>query len=254
MEETDVWADREVWRSEIGGMMIVDTLHPLSALDEWRRANAFSEPGRVPVLIENRRVLESLATRSSHQASEPEDILARASEIDLAMWLKARHELARRLVEDTPGEDLSRYMHEYGLAEESLEEGSDPHTSFSLFDRDAARMRDEQVLLVTLSADAPWMVFAELGWGDRGEHNPAPEVHCAMHRFWEDAFGAQVIGFGARALECRVRKPPTRMDAALELASAQAAYCPELLLYAFNSVEFLARSLLRTSVWSFRWD
>ena len=234
--------------------MIVNTLHPESALDEWQRANASSEPGRVPVLIENRRVLESLATRSSHQAREPEDILERVSTVDLDAWLQTRKKLARCLAKRDPGDDLSRYMHEYGLAEESLEEGSDPHTSFSLFERDALHLLTDKVLLLILSVDAPWMVFAELGWGGRGEHNPAPEEHCAMHRFWEETFDAQIVGFGASTLECRVRKPPQTMDEAIELARIQAAYCPDLLLYSFNSIELLARSLLRTSTWAFRWD
>ena len=100
--------------------MIVNTLHPESALDEWQRANASSEPGRVPVLIENRRVLESLATRSSHQAREPEDILERVSTVDLDAWLQTRKKLARCLAKRDPGDDLSRYMHEYGVTELDL--------------------------------------------------------------------------------------------------------------------------------------
>jgi len=233
--------------------MLVNTLQNTSALDEWGRAMDTRRPGQIPFLLESRDLLENLSRRSSTRGSEPEDIIGRAHALDLDAWLLARKRLAQRMAQGSGGDDLSRYMHEYGLAEESLEEGSDPHVSFSLFEP-LARHRAGNVLLVILSVDAHWKGFAEFGWGSLGEHNPLPAEHCAVHRRWEALFGAQVLGFGQNALECRVAHPPKNMEDAIELAREHAAYCPSLLSHSFNSVEFLARSLMNTSSWSFRWD
>src|SRR3712207_9258188 len=55
-----------------------------------------------------------------------------------------------------------------------------------------------------------------------------PEEHCTVLRYWEDRYGAEIVGLSHDTFELQVARPPEDREAALELAEEQYAYCPDI--------------------------
>jgi hypothetical protein len=110
-----------------------------------------------------------------------------------------------------------------------------------------------EVSIALLRLDAPWEAFAHLGWGAWNEC-PEPEVHCALHRYWGEQWGAQVVSITHDVVECAVSRPPQTREDALRLAREQYIYCRDIVEQGTETVPALAASLLGAPFWFFWWD
>lgn len=106
-----------------------------------------------------------------------------------------------------------------------------------------------RVLIRNFKAPAAWHAFAEMAWGGWNSC-PSPKVHCAVHRYWAERYGATVISITSSEVQCLVANPPTDYASALRLAREQMAYCRN----AAESVAALARKLVNAQYWYFWWD
>ena len=105
------------------------------------------------------------------------------------------------------------------------------------------------VLIRNIKAPASWHAFAEMAWGGWNSC-PSPKVHCAIHRYWADRYGATVISITSSEVQCMVTNPPTDYESALQLAREHFAYCSDTA----ESVSALARNLVNAHYWYFWWD
>jgi len=111
----------------------------------------------------------------------------------------------------------------------------------------------KEVIIGLHEISAPWEVFAYLLWGNWNSCPDASE-HCAMHRYWEEKYGAEVISVTHDVLQCVVARPPDSKEQALELAREQYLYCPDIVDQGVGTIEALAATLLQGQYWYFWWD
>lgn len=98
-----------------------------------------------------------------------------------------------------------------------------------------------------------WMIPAQLkygGWNDC----PSPEIHCAVWKFWQERYGAEIIGVSGDVIEAYVRNPPKTKEEAMELAWQQYLYCTDIVDQGVETVSNLAAAILNHNLWFFWWD
>lgn len=103
------------------------------------------------------------------------------------------------------------------------------------------------------SIEEPWQLPAFVkygGWNDC----PAPDVHCAFFRLWQERYGAEITGMSGDVIECAVINPPTERETAIALAWEQYWYCCDIVDQGCGSVSMLAATLLNSRYWYFWWD
>ena len=110
-----------------------------------------------------------------------------------------------------------------------------------------------KVFLGLAKVSAPWHLPAVTKYGDWNDCPPAHE-HCAIHRYWNAEYGAEILSVSPDVIECIVERPPRTRDTALALAWQQCFYCFDVVLQCAGTVERLAATLLDSEYWYFWWD
>jgi hypothetical protein len=111
----------------------------------------------------------------------------------------------------------------------------------------------EEVSCLKMAVDESWKIPAELKYGGWNEC-PYPEVHCALWRYWQEKYGAHIIGVSSDIIEAYVEKPPTTQEEAMALAQEQYLYCADIVDQGTETVANLAAALLNSKLWFFWWD
>ena len=84
---------------------------------------------------------------------------------------------------------------------------------------------------------------------------PAPEEHVAVHRYWFETYGAEIVLLSDDIVEMRVARPPTTRQAAEALAYEQFVYSGgDLVFQGTQTLLALASTLLAGRYWYFWWD
>jgi len=99
----------------------------------------------------------------------------------------------------------------------------------------------------------PWEVLAQLLW-TAPNYDMGPKIHCAIQYRWSERYGADVVSATGDVIQCRVLRPPSTTEAALELAREQYIYCPDIVTQGVGTVTELAGTLLNADYWYFWWD
>lgn len=98
-----------------------------------------------------------------------------------------------------------------------------------------------------------WQVPAYVRFGD-WNCCPKPEEHCAVFRYWQEKYGAEIVSLTHDVIECCVLKPPQSEEECWELAWQQYAYCPDIVEQGVGTIGDLASTLRDSSYWYFWWD
>jgi hypothetical protein len=210
------------------------------ALAELDRLRAeYPRTGLYPILFGDQedfdRAYDEL--RELHEPS-PEAVIEESLKLDPLEWLRKRAEDDREYYEidqgdwpDDPGPKMDIVTHR------ELRSGK-PKPS---------------VVIGQLPVKAPWHVFAYLQWGGWNEC-PFPAEHCAMHRYWQESYGAEVVSITGDIVQCSVSRPPKDRIASLELAKEQYFYCADIVQQGTDTIEGLAAVLIDGRYWYFWWD
>lgn len=100
---------------------------------------------------------------------------------------------------------------------------------------------------------ASYLVPMHLQYGGWNEC-PMPAEHAAIHRYWNEHYGAEIVGLTHDVIECRIDRPPTSREAAMMLATQQYLYCADIVDQGTETIENLAATLLNGKSWYFWWD
>lgn len=98
-----------------------------------------------------------------------------------------------------------------------------------------------------------WDVAARLnigGWNDC----PLPHEHVAVHHYWNQVYGAEIVGYSGDVVEMRVARSPASREEALKLAQEQYWYCYDIVEQGVGTIENLAAGLMAGDIWYFWWD
>ena len=130
---------------------------------------------------------------------------------------------------------------------------SEPLTTFSILYQPIEHTLYPDIALGLVPTTVSWQLPAFMYYGNWNAC-PPPEQHCAILRYWEAVYGAEIVGMAHDTLELQVRQPPRTRDAALTLAQEHFAYCPDTVEQGVETLSALAAQLLNSTIWSFWWD
>lgn len=111
----------------------------------------------------------------------------------------------------------------------------------------------EDLFMVLVPTKDPCAVPAHIAFGGWNEC-PDPHVQVAMLRRWNRAYGVEPVTCGGDVLELRAAKRPGTLGEALQLAEEQFLYCNDIVDQGLDSIDALADTLMRSSIWFFWWD
>jgi len=215
------------------------TVSGAEALVELREALAeASETGYHPILVGDAtdydQILEGI-----EQGEEPEAILPKAERISALEWFSASLDDGGRdsnLSEDWPtGTEIEEEM------------GIITHLDLRTY------QPKPEVLIRNFKIPAAWQAFAQLSWGGWNDC-PSPAEHCAIHRYWAEQYGAEVVSITHDTVQCIVARPPKDRESAMKLAIEQYLYCGDIVDQGCQSITALAASLVNSNYWYFWWD
>lgn len=215
------------------------------AIEAWEILRSGRAPGWWPVVIGASEEEARVAEMTEYAEEGADTILELAAELDVDAEMAARRaELDETYEEaaDDPSFDLIG----------AWPPDAAPSTTFSL-PLDVFSQRPRPTVIVLVPADDPAEVPAVVpfgGWNDC----PAPELHVALHRRWQERYGAELVGMSSDVIEMRVARQPRTREDAMALANEQYAYCEDIVHQGVESLSNLAATLLDGTVWFFWWD
>jgi hypothetical protein len=189
----------------------------------------------------------------------PEKILAEADTIDPVAWFENRYldeldDIRRRLADPEIAADwiqlgdlLAAEGPLRGLPQGPWDEGARGELEFRI-----PLQHRSQFHVGLVPTRLGWQTPAYLRFGAWGAC-PSPGENVALLKYWEEHYGAGVVGLAGDMMELRVARPPHTEDAALDLAKQHYLYCPDIVTLGTKTVQRLAASLLDSTVWSFAW-
>ncbi|WP_157314941.1 DUF4253 domain-containing protein [Chitinibacter sp. GC72] len=230
-------------------MIVVPGQQALAKLVELQQ-----DTGVMPIILGNVDETDALFENIETSEESLDELLARAELEDAQRWLAARAEEAKAFAlefgaDDTDEDDEADWGE--GDFEGMPEDGSDARLSAHC--NIMTGKPYEQVALALVPAGLAWQVPCHLRIGGWNECPDAP-VHAALFRYWGECYGAVPVCYTGDVIEMSVSRPPQTLEDALMLAQEQYLYCPDIVDQGTETVEALARSLLRSPVWYFWWD
>jgi hypothetical protein len=111
----------------------------------------------------------------------------------------------------------------------------------------------DQVVMLLVPTKTPWEVPAYLMIG-YGNQLHEPHEHFAVHKFWHENYGAEIITSTNDTIEMLIARPPTSPDEAQRLAQQQFVYAPDIVKHGTGKTSALAGQLINGKTWYFWWD
>ena len=224
-----------------------------SAVEELNKFRAAWNDGRpCPFIIGDAEELSRVSEAASYADDQNQtliDVVENSKTIECPRWFQDRKEQSIA--------ESKEYDDEYSFNESEVfgDWPSQPQVQTSLTAHtDILTGKPKDKVFIGLSAvDRPWQLPAAVrygGWNDC----PHPAEHCAVLRYWEEKYGAEVVVLSDSVIECIVSKPPLTREEAVELAWQQYWYCPDIVEQGTENVAALAASLLKSNYWYFWWD
>ena len=211
----------------------------IRVLNELR--DSYPKTGEYPFLMGDEEERETLEENAEDNEQDPAEIIRLSYELEPSVWMAVRRQ---ELEEDgiSPDEVAGEWT------DEDVEHGA----ICSHLDITTNRPKP-MVWLGLAKIEEPWHLPAILkygGWNDC----PHPDAHCAIHRYWQERYGAEIVSMTGDVVECVVKRPPTTQEEAMELAWQQYFYCLDIVDQGCESVSNLAATLINSPYWYFWWD
>jgi hypothetical protein len=190
-----------------------------------------------------------------------EDFIQLSAQIDVEQWLLDKHIQAMKRGNYT---DLIAYTRENyagirylydedDLTEEEFLIGFVPEIPLypKCLYNDRTEQFYEKVTILFVPTLHTWQIPAYFLFGAFNDC-PPPQYHCAIWQYWQEKYGAEIIGMGS--LEASIKKLPATWEEALELAQQHYYYCTDVLQQTPSTIEALAKYLQQSYYWHFWWD
>jgi hypothetical protein len=89
-----------------------------------------------------------------------------------------------------------------------------------------------------------------------GGWNACPPVHehVAVHNYWNERYGAEIVCLSSDILEMQVDRQPASREEALALAREHYLYCNDIVEQGTGTIQELAAGLMASDAWFFWWD
>ncbi len=111
----------------------------------------------------------------------------------------------------------------------------------------------DKIVMLLVPTKTPWEVAAYLNIG-YGNQLHEPHEHFAIHKFWNENYGAEIITSTNDTVEMVVSRPPQSPEEAQTLAQQQFVYAPDIVNHGTGKTSTLASQLINGRSWYFWWD
>ena len=225
-----------IQRASPSGTVFRFDVESAEAVAIWSKIRPLvSSIGHYPIVCHDQH--GTLAELPELNGGEPKALIEAAASIDASLWFRKQQEA-------------------YG--DDDVEQGEwedvEPQSGWSVpFDVLTGKPVDG-VWIALVPTTRPWEAMAYL---DYGGWNACPdtEVHVAVHKSWNDRYGAEVVCVSGDVVEMRVARPPSDRTGATELAREQFLYSGGDLVYqGYGTMNALASALINADYWYFWWD
>ena len=222
--------------------MKIVSLDPDTAFEQ--AINSFNDAKRL-VVVGSQQNIEQLQEQMEDMSEGEDDIIENAMDIELEDWFEdQKQELINGFEDDDF--DLSGIVGEWpGEA--------DLKSDFTLaFDMLSGEVIDDLCGL-KIKTDASWKIPAYLCYGGWNAC-PEPELQCAIWKYWEEKYGAKIVGISGDVIEAYVSRPPETEEDAMALAWEQYLYCADIVDQGCETISNLGAGLINHDKWYFWWD
>lgn len=171
-----------------------------------------------------------------------DEIISGSEKIDIQAWF---HERRKELEEDFEM-DLNESLGEW-LGEPEAKQG------FTLAFDMLSGEPHKDLVGASIKTDQSWKIPAHFkygGWNDC----PEPELHCAIWKYWQEKYGAQIVGLSNDVIEAHIANPPKTKGEAMQLAWEQYLYCYDIVDQGVETISNLGASIINHNSWYFWWD
>lgn len=229
---------------EIAGRNVISKL--LELIDE------LPDSGKYPFIIGERRSLEMIGEIYRTKSDSADEIIEKSLAINVENLFEELKKGSLPPEEETEFDmaELTGEFEEHPSPRDIglyFEDFINTHTNLT------TKIPFEVCLIGLAPTTESWELpaFARYGgWNDC----PSPEKHCAVLRYWQEKYGAEIISMTGDVIECRVAKPPQTAAECFELAWEQYAYCSDIVNQGVVTVGALASTLRDSNYWYFWWD
>jgi hypothetical protein len=206
-----------------------ETQKALELFDEHGRN--YSITGKYPFIIGDDKDLRELEEMIEPPNDGGAEIIEKADSFDLKKWFKSNKlSKPKNIAKNIPQQSGTSVL--YNILTGELK----PEINIGL-----------------IEVVHPCHIFAKLGYGGWNEC-PDPEVHVALHRYWNEKFGSIPLAVTSDTLNFFVPQPITEPSEVLLLAAEQYVYCRDIVEQDYGSKSKLAALLVGAKIWSFWWD
>lgn len=231
------------------------------SLEMWKRLRGLvPRTGRWPVLFndpdgdERERLVEDSFEEVTGWESV-ENAIERSRAVDVSGWLAAKLRTHEQESRGLPRGEWPAQVRRSQPAGEFPPRAAAPDGD-EFWACIGVRIRGQisaDVLIALVPVRESWQVAPAMAFGGWNEC-PVSFEHAAVHRYWGERYGAEVVAMNTNTVELWVARPPTDQGPAIELALEQFAYCEDIIYQGYQTVEGLAAILTDSQVWSFWWD
>lgn len=232
------------------------TVRGSDAIAVWTKLREIlARTGHWPVLIGGDDQVNNLRERVQ---CRPNADLHSADAVDPEGWLEQRYQQFIEEIEEFGYRDKKPSSSEedkqfYGIPRGPWPQGKPEKKQFMIPLTLIKRKPLPKVLIALVPTVDSWRLPAFLRFGGWNEC-PSDEEHAAVMKYWEERFGAEVVGITNDVVEMLVKRPPSTKNEALALARQQYLYCQDIVDQGTETVDALASTLLGGNVWYFWWD
>jgi hypothetical protein len=192
--------------------------------------------GYYPVLLGDRKELETAADRMDNTTETIENSLLAAQAVEVNKWFR------KRVASDPEF---------YNIPDGEWPEDTLGLNDFSSNLCDFRKQPLPEVFLALVPTKSSWEVPVYLqigGW----DNIPPPEENVAILKYWNDLYGAELVAVQSATFELLVAHPPTQKRVALQLAKEHVAFCRDV--FSEQTLGDIGAMLRKSTVWFFWWD
>ncbi|MCW8876836.1 MAG: DUF4253 domain-containing protein [Kangiellaceae bacterium] len=185
---------------------------------------------------------EYIEENSEFDNRSTEEIIKATSQVDVPQWFASRKQ---------------QYLEEWQLDLAEIE-GEWPgeikeKMGFTLANDILSGKPLNDLIGAKLPAKHHWQLPAYFKYGGWNEC-PEAATQCAVWKFWEEKYGAKIVGVSTDIIEAQVYDPPTTQAEAMQLAWQQYLYCNDIVDQGVETIANLAATLINDNCWYFWWD
>jgi hypothetical protein len=240
------------------------TINGNDAIQHWQQLRQITdETGHYPLLLGNESEsqchIESVHSYSEYlpeeQPTTVQEIIRQGNQLNANDWLNTTaHQQRQERANYIDISILEDDVDELTLAE--IGEWNDmiyPTNRYTIPSDILIRLPHPNVIIALVPTTFSWQVPAFLKFGNWNDC-PAPEVQVCLMKYWQEKYGAEVVGITHDVVEMVVHRPPQDRQTAFQLAQEQYIYCYDIVDQGVQTLNNLAANLLDGKVWYFWWD